>query len=317
MVLRKTYQRKAIAKSRRAAWVFLVSVFAILLIIGVVLLIEIGKNKNNTSTPQEGAHKSSEITGVAFGQVLPSDPALPSRIDYRDAIDIWAKSTGGRKGVVIYDLDRNELVGTYNPQESFQTASLYKLFVVYESYRRLQTGEWQSDDYAGLTGYTIQECLDLSIRQSYSPCAETLWSMIGRKELERIVRDEYGISDSDINSLVSTPLDVAKMMHKYYVHSDITNDELLSLMKDSFLNQPITEYDWRQGLPSGFSKATVYNKVGWDYDGDSWNVYNDAAIVEFPEQNRHYIVVVMTNQIPFQYIRNLGSEIEAVFYSSF
>ena len=82
--------------------------------------------------------------------------------------------------------------------------------------------------------------------------------------------------------------------------------------------QPITTYNWRQGLPSGFSKANVYNKVGWDYnpDGGYWNIYHDAAIVEFPETNRHFIVVVMSNKVPFSKITNLGKQIEGYYYSS-
>ena len=87
-------------------------------------------------------------------------------------------------------------------------------------------------------------------------------------------------------------------------------------MKDSFLNQPVTEYDWRQGLPSGFSDAVnVYNKVGWAYndEGEVWDIYNDAAIIEFPEKDRHFIVVVMTNKVPYQQIRKLGTMIEEEF----
>ena len=93
---------------------------------------------------------------------------------------------------------------------------------------------------------------------------------------------------------------------------------LIAQIKDSFLNQPATTYNWRQGLPSGFSKANVYNKVGWAYnaDGGYWNIYHDAAIVEFPESNRHFIVVVMTNQVPFEAIRTLGTKIEETFYNN-
>ena len=89
-------------------------------------------------------------------------------------------------------------------------------------------------------------------------------------------------------------------------------------MKDSFLSQPVTTYNWRQGLPSGFSKANVYNKVGWDYNAKTrnWNIYHDAAIIEFEEQNRHFIVVVMTNRVPYQKIRQLGTEIENKFLNS-
>ena len=89
-------------------------------------------------------------------------------------------------------------------------------------------------------------------------------------------------------------------------------------MKDSFFNQPETSYDWRQGLPSGFSRANVYNKFGWDYNpAGYWNVYHDAAIVEFPEVSRHFVVVVMTNFVAFQRITEFGTMIENSFYAQY
>lgn len=87
-------------------------------------------------------------------------------------------------------------------------------------------------------------------------------------------------------------------------------------MFDSFLNQPMTTYNWRQGLPSGFSERTkVYDKVGWDWNGKSWNVYHDAAIVEFLNENRHFVVVVMTSGVPYSAIKNLGVQIEQTFFT--
>ncbi|MBR2766873.1 serine hydrolase [Candidatus Saccharibacteria bacterium] len=244
---------------------------------------------------------------------------LPDRIDFQPVVDSWAQGVSGNRSVLIYDLDRDEVVGEYNPKESYNTASLYKLFVVYEGYRRLQSGEWQADEPVGYTGYTILKCLDLAIRESNSSCAETLWTMIGRQDLINIIENDYSITDSDIASLISNPQDIMKMLKIFYEHKNITDNGLVATMKDSFLNQPPTTYDWRQGLPSGFTKANVYNKVGWDYNPDArvWNIYHDAAIVEFSDLNRHFIVVVMTNRVPFQKITALGKMIEDKVLSSY
>ena len=242
---------------------------------------------------------------------------LPVKIDFQPVIDEWVNSISGNKSVLIYDLERDEIVGEYNSDMNYNTASLYKLFVVYEGYRRVENGEWNANDLAGFTGYSISECLDLSIRESYSPCAETLWNMIGRSNLDEIIVNDFKITDSNISSLVSNPRDILKIMQLFYSHPDIKDDILLSKMKDSFFNQPSTTYNWRQGLPSGFSRANVYNKVGWDYNPDKryWNLYHDAAIVEFPDSNRHFVVVVMTNYVSFVQIKNLGTRIEDWFYN--
>ena len=160
---------------------------------------------------------------------IPEDK--PDSIDLQPIIDEWASAIGGNRSVLIYDLDRDEVSASYDSTESYETASLYKLFVVYEGYRRLQNGEWDSDDSAGTTGHTIIECLDLAIRESNSLCAETIWKMIGHDELDEIIRNDYGIITSDISHLVSNPEDVAKMLQIYYKHEDITDQDLLSIFR--------------------------------------------------------------------------------------
>lgn len=244
------------------------------------------------------------------------EPVLPEKVDFQSVVDEWANSVSGNRSVLIYDLERGEMVGSYNPDESYNTASLYKLFVVYNGYQKLMSREWNADDMTGGTGRTILDCLDLAVRESYSPCAEALWALIGRGNLDNTIVDEYGIVNSNISSLISNPQDILQIMKIFYEHADISDENLIARMKDSFLNQPTTTYNWRQGLPSGFSRANVYNKVGWEYDpnGNYWNIYHDAAIVEFPEDDRHFIVVVMTNKVPYQKITELGSLIEDTYY---
>lgn len=302
MVPRKTNRRKAL-------------VAAAIIVIAAASAIGAGtyfalKWAKKDDTPEQ---LTEEITD-GENEPVEEEPVLPERIDFQPVVDEWVAGVGGNKSVLIYDLMRDEVVGEYNTTEEYNTASLYKLFVVYEGYRRVQSGEWDANAAAGATGHTILECLDLAIRESNSPCAETLWGKIGYDELDEIVRNDFEITNSDIQSLSSNAEDIAKMMQIFYKHQEITNEDLLARMKDSFLNQPATTYDWRQGLPSGFALANVYNKVGWDYNpAGYWNVYHDAAIVEFPEAGRDFIVVVMTNQVPFQKIRDLGARLESEF----
>lgn len=302
MVLGKTNRRKALV----AAAIIVITAIAA---VGAVTYFAL-KWANKDDAPEQLVE---EITD-GENEPVEEEPVLPERIDSQPVVDEWVAGVGGNKSVLIYDLMRDEVVGEYNTAEEYNTASLYKLFVVYEGYRRLQSGEWDANAAAGATGHTILECLDLAIRESNSPCAETLWGKIGYDELDEIVRNDFGITNSDIQSFRSNAEDIAKMMQIFYKHQEITNEDLLARMKDSFLNQPATTYDWRQGLPSGFALANVYNKVGWDYNpAGYWNVYHDAAIVEFPEAGRDFIVVVMTNQVPFQKIRDLGARLESEF----
>lgn len=312
MVYQKVGRGQAVRRRRKNySWLFLVllTIFAATFTIILYLMFfdstESQAESDIGNAAKESASQSSENIEVK-----------PEKIDFQPVVDAWVKTVGGNKSVLIYDLDRDEIAGEYNTEETYNTASLYKLFVVYEGYRRLESGEWQASAKAGATGYTISECLDLAIRESYSPCAETLHKMIGYNELEKIVEEDFAIHNTDVEGLSSNAEDITKMMKLFYGHPDVKKDTLIAQMQDSFLNQPETTYDWRQGLPSGFSgRANVYNKVGWSYNEEegAWDVYHDAAIVEFPEKNRHFIVVVMTNKVPFQQIRKLGTMIESEF----
>lgn len=276
--------------------------------LGVTQLINANNEKTSTepepeSTPEPEPEKEPEI----------------KEIDFQPIVDAWVKTVGGNKSILIYDLDLDKAVGSYNVDEDYNTASLYKLFVVYEGYKRVEDGTWDGNAKAGSTGKTISKCLDLAVRESHSPCAETLWSMIGHAELDAIIKNEWGITNSDISHLTSNVGDIMKILKRFYEHPDFNNTELLSAMWDSFLNQPDTTYEWRQGLPRGFTKASVYNKVGWAYNaaGKYWNIYHDAAIVKFPMEDgttRDFIVVVMTNKIDFTDIRRFGTELESGFY---
>ncbi len=245
-------------------------------------------------------------------------PAIPNAVSFQPVIDNFVNSTSGNRSVIIYDIERDEIAGEYNISEPYNTASLYKLFVVYEGYRRLENGAWDPNAKVGYTGNTILECLDRAIRESHSPCAESLWAMIGHAELDAIIKNDFQITNSNISNLLSNVSDILSIMKIFYNHTEITNETYLARMKDSFLNQPVTTYDWRRGLPSGFSRANVYNKVGWDFNPsiNNWNIYHDAAIIEFPEENRHFIVVVMTNRVSHLKIKEFGTNLENYYYST-
>ncbi len=298
---------------------FTILVFAGILISGAILADRAASDR----TVEESVESTEDIEGPEDSEDSNDEPEendSTTEIDFQSVIDEWIKTVSGNKSVLIYDLDLDKAVGSYNLEEDYNTASLYKLFVVYEGYKRVEAGVWDGDKKAGSTGYTINQCLDLAIRESHSPCAETLWGMIGRDNLDKIIETEWGITDSDISKLTSNVSDIYKIMRRFYEHPDFNDAKILDAMRDSFLNQPRTTYDWRQGLPSGFSEASVYNKVGWDYNPDKkyWNIYHDAAIVKFPLENgktRDFIVVVMTNKVDYKYIKNLGAKIEEYFCS--
>ena len=312
MVLKQAGKRETLipAKVSRVLFLVLLGMFvAALTLIGAYLV--------RGSLTSESKPQSEQSEDKPEEEVEPKEepPVLPEPISFQTVVDEWTSSVDGNKSVLIYDIERDKVVGEYDADEAYNTASLYKLFVVYEGYRRIASGEWDPNEPIGSTGYDLLGCLDLAIRESYSPCAESLWSMMGHAELDEIIMNDYGITNSDISHLTSNARDILQIMLMFYKHDFALDESTVDRMKDSFLNQPITTYNWRQGLPSGFSRANVYNKVGWNYNGSYWTIYHDAAIVEFPEDDRHFVIIVMTGKVPYQKIRDFGTMIEDYYYN--
>lgn len=304
MATRKTHLRPSLKS---------ILFFGLILIISGGIIYQFLTRAKNRSIKDPTTAPISEQT---FQESTESTP--PQLIDFQPTVNAWVATTPGQKSVIIYDLDNDQLVTSINPHASYNTASLYKLFVIYEAYRRVEQGSWSKTD--PIANHTIEQCLDLAIRESHSPCAEALWAKLGHTTLDQIIASDLNIHNSKISGFISNPEDIAKIMRLYYDHPDFSPTTWATI-QDSMLNQPCTShglpsgcYNWRQGLPAGFSQqAKVYNKVGWDWNGKSWNLYHDSAIIEFPAQSRHFIVVVMTKQVSHRKIAELGQKIEATF----
>ena len=262
----------------------------------------------------------------------------PIKLDLQLPINQWvATQDADDSGIIIFDLDNNAVVGKHNENKSFRIESIYKMFVAYEGYRRISQGTYQANDtalnqnsYDGKP-YTLELCLDHMVRYSFSSCAESVWNRIGRKKLQKIY-DDKGFSDTEIAGLTSTASEIKQLYQIFWRHEDLSEDTWAKI-KDSMLNQTapksaadIYTSNWRQGLPSGFNTAKVYNKVGWLGDGDgNWLYYSDAAFLEFQEvtnQNdekkpaRHFIMVVLTKNTRPKEIKKLGQKVEAAIRSA-
>lgn len=279
---------------------------------------------------------NSNASQLSFPQLLhqqpkeqPPEPETPVTasefIDLQSTVDDWLKTTNRQIGLMIYDLDHGRTAASFQPNKIFNIASIYKLFFVYDGYRQITLGLQDPNDIYITTSdyraddYTFSECLDLMIRESYNGCADPMRSNSNSfKRVEKLIA-ELGLKNTEEAGLYSTAADVTELLKLYWQHPDLS-DATWQAIADSMLNQPPTTvapettYDWRQGLPAGFSKTTkVYDKVGWNWNGHRWDTYADAAIVEFPQQNRHYIVVVITEDLDSEKtITNLATRLEAV-----
>ena len=261
------------------------------------------------------------------------EPTTPEKIDLQNTVDKWVDTQKNAKnsGIIVYDIDNDAVVARHNEDNKFRIESIYKMFVAYEGYYRIDNKQWDANemilnwkDFNGKP-YTLSLCLDHMIRYSYSSCAEAVWNKIGHANLDATYKDK-GFKDTSISGITSTPSDLMKLYQQFWKHTDLSEDSW-DKIQDSMLIQsaPKTASEaytknWRQGLPSGFATALVYNKVGW-LGGDRWYFYDDAAFVSFPEVKenrakekklaRNYIMIVLTKDTDAKELVKLGRQIEA------
>lgn len=265
------------------------------------------------------SHSSSDPS-----QSLPTTPSATEStafIDLQPTVDQWLNYTNRQVGLVIYDLDNDRVAASYQPNTIFYTASIYKLFFAYDGYQQLTNGAIDGDKKFVTTtdkgDLTYSECLDYMIRESYNPCADPIRENTTAERRVSALIKRLGLTNTSNYGLDSTASDLTKLLQLYYEHPDLAS-RYWAQLADSMLDQPATTYDWRQGLPSGFSdQVLVYDKVGWSYGSNGWDVFNDAAIIDFPTQNRHYTVVVLSrNTSSSAILSRLGRMLEQAITST-
>lgn len=279
--------------------VLAVSLVALLVVVGLIFWVirnQLDKKASVNTTVIETSASSGAEPEVAPVETKPQFDTFA----LQKVVDTWADSVQGTASVVVSDTDNNVLA-THSQDQEYFTASIYKLYVAYAGYQQVDAGEVDPNEQY-INGYSRLECLDVMIRDSYSPCAEKLWNELGKEELTAQL-ESYGINNTSMTGLTTTAFDSSLMLGRI-VRSEGLSDVSQAAYLDSMKEQDAI---YRRGLPSGFSSSVVvYNKVGWNEQVE----WHDTAIVEF-EDGRKLIVTVLTENVGSANIAKLGTAIEA------
>lgn len=281
------YQHKR--KSRR--WLKLLAVLVL------VAVLALGYNKFFNEVKEE-APKSSEQSSIQENpQSSGWHPAVNS---YQQVVESWAASHKGTYSIVITNANDGTELANYQGDAEYFTASIYKLFVVYVGYQKIDDGTYNPDEkYVG--SLSRAECLDEAIRSSYSPCAEKWWAELGKTAITEKM-ESYGLTRTSLVSLTTTAKDASIILERIALGKDLSEKS-----RDAFLDSMKTqEAIYRRGLPSGFTGPTVYNKVGWNLDIE----WHDAAIVDFGE-GKKLAIAVLTKNAGMTNVADLAKTIQA------
>ncbi len=211
------------------------------------------------SETDSGDAASDAVSAAAELSTSLSDARIQAEVD-----DIIGST---RVGIDIVDLSSGETVYQLNADQSFTTASTYKVLVASAMADAVESGRltWSST----LNGTTLSACQSTMVLISDNDCPETWLTTYGYDALEEHAH-AIGATHTSLErgDFTTTPSDMATVLTSLYSGTLMDTDDTATLL--SLMERQI----YRDGIASLEPEATVADKVGW-LDG----IRNDVGIV--------------------------------------
>lgn len=284
------YHIGRVHKHRR--WIIIagVCVVAILFFVGYLIVF-----KKQASAPVSEEPVPVQATNPETSQPLPLEPTFDDAA-IQAAVTKWVQQNKGTYSVSI-TTTKGDTLAEYRPDTQYFAASIYKLYVAYEGYRRIDDGTYTlNQPYLG--SFNRGQCLDKMIRESHSPCAEKMWVELGKETINNSLKS-YGLTNTSMTGIYTSAADAAIILGR------VERGDGLSKQSQAAFLESMKKQIYRDGLPAGFTKATVYDKVGFKEKVE----YHDVAIVKLEQGT--LIVSVMTKNAGTKNIAGLASAIQS------
>ncbi|HTE57529.1 MAG TPA: serine hydrolase [Verrucomicrobiae bacterium] len=213
-------------------------------------------------------------------------------------LDYWSQSNGGQWGVVVRNFG-GDISASHNGNKQFTSASVYKIYIAYVVYTKVNGGQMSMDSATG-NGQSVASCMELMIVRSDNGCATALGDMIGWGASNGMLYAK-GFNSTTIayGGQVTTPNDVANYLFA------LESGGLLSGAHRSDMLSKMGRGIYRYAIPAGSPGMHVANKLG------ALGAYNhDVAIVYHPKGA--YVLSVFTTGSSHAKIRELAAQINAL-----
>jgi len=271
-------------------------ILTVALFLGVFLVFAKFENVDASKTT---ATAQSSLATKASASITPSGPAIttaPKGSALDSLVKNFASPYDDDIGVVVIDTSTGSKASA-NGDEQFVSASIYKLFVAYDTYKQIDNGTLTLHQKLGKsvevdeTGQTIAGCLNLMITISDNDCGIALGTLDDWAKIDSLLKSEgytgtklYNYSSPGIISgdKQTTANDVAQLLDRLYngtLLSESSTNAFIALLKAQTVNNR---------LPTGLPKGTVIAHK----TGDLYGYLHDAGIIY--GSNKNMIVVLMT-----------------------
>lgn len=217
----------------------------------------------------------------------------------------------GTYGIIVKNLKTNESY-LLDEHKQFQAGSLYKLWIMAESFDQIQKGDLKEDDVLsedasalnekfnissetaeikeGEVTLTVKDALTQMITISHNYAALLLTEKVRLSKVAAFLK-ENGFDESKVGtgdeSPTTTPFDTAKFMEKLYKKELVSqqySEQMIDLLKQQTLNDKLPKY-----LPGAVDMAHKTGEI--DYFS------HDAGIV-FSGKGDYTIVILSESDFP-------------------
>lgn len=241
--------------------------------------------------------KPSMVESTPLFEPNANDSSLPEIRQDNEVLTalITEKIAGFPKGqtwaVFAYDLQdgRTVKVGT---DKVFESASLYKLFLLEALENKLPFDKWQRTKLPDRT--TVQDCVKAMLQSSDSACAEDLGQYVGWESIDEL-NQKNGFSSSKVsanNGRKTTAADSGELMVRLK-KGQILSDKARRFVFDALYQQTNTK-----GITLGCNGCRPADKIG-----ESSTVVHDAGVVT--HGGRSYVLVILSQGGNFDQIAEL------------
>lgn len=204
--------------------------------------------------------------------------------------------------VQLTGLGGDSRAASFNANQKFNTASIYKLLLIYPLLQKAPYQTWP-DVTLGVNGQlrSLSDCVAAMLRVSDNACGDAVGDYVGWAYADAQLKD-IGLMSTALNSAAgptTTAADVATYLGGLYNSSWINGDA-----RDFVLGQ-MGQQIYRKGIPAGAgSAASVADKIG-----DLGFVRHDAGIVSY--RGGTYVLSIFTSGASYAQIAQLSSLIQA------
>ncbi len=240
-------------------------------------------------------------TEKTSAQTPPTIEPVSSYIGLQQPVNNWINAHKSVQwGVDLQDVANpiNQL--SINAGESFEGASIYKLFLTIPLAARLPFSSWRSQYVWSEQGRrTYADCVQAMLSVSDNPCGVAVGSYLGWARVSQSLHSQGFGNTSLLNSPITT---TAADTASYLV--GLQQGKWFDAQTRTFILASLAQQRFRSGIPQGCSGCTVLNKTG-QLDGYT----HDAAIIQ--KGTHVYVLAIFSKGGSYEQIAQLSQLINS------